>query len=120
LEDLGPSALNDGEDRAIQQTNAYFDPPKTLEELQRPPAENLLGYETHHLVEQNDDNVAKRALSKFGREAIDDPSNTVYVPRLKHELISADYSRCVEEDPSERTLREVTDEMDFDKQRSWD
>jgi len=115
---LGPSALNDGEDRAIQQTNAYFDPPKTLEELQQPPAENLLGYETHHLVEQNQDNVAKSALIKFGRVAIDDPSNTVYVPRLKHELISADYSRCVEGDPLERTLREVTDEMDFDQQRA--
>jgi hypothetical protein len=118
VEDLGPSSLNDGEQRAIEQTNAYFDPPKTLEELQQPPMENLLGYQTHHEVEQNDDNVAKAGMSKFGREAIDDPSNTVYIPRLKHELISADYSRCVEGDPLGRTLREVTDEMDFDQQRA--
>jgi hypothetical protein len=118
VEDLGPSALNDGEDRAIQQTNAYFDPPKTLEELQRPPTENLLGYETHHEVEQNDANVAKAGVSKFGREAIDDPSNTVYIPRLKHELISADYSRKDDDDPLGRTLREVADELDFDRQRA--
>jgi len=114
---LGPSALNDGEDRAIQQTNAYFDPPKTLEELQRPPTENLLGYETHHEVEQNDANVEKTTLFKFGREAIEDPGNTVYVPRLKHELISADYSRKADGDPLGRTFREVVDELDFDQQR---
>jgi hypothetical protein len=62
VKQLGPSELNDGEQRAIEQTNAYFDPPKTLEELQRPPAQNVLGYERHHIVEQNDDNVEKEAL----------------------------------------------------------
>ena len=72
---LGPSTLNDGEDRAIQQTNAYFDPPKTLEELQRPPTQNVLGYEKHHDVEQNDDNVAKTVFAKFGGAAIEDPSS---------------------------------------------
>jgi hypothetical protein len=118
VEDLGPSALGDGEDRAIQQTNAYFDPPKTLEELQQPPTQNVLGYEHHHEVEQNDDNIAKTVLSKFGRDAIDDPSNTVNIPRLKHELISADYSRKVDDDPSGRTFREVVDELDFDQQRA--
>ena len=58
VKQLGPSELLTGEDRAIAQTNAYFDPPKTLEELQRPPTQNVLGYERHHIVEQNDDNVA--------------------------------------------------------------
>ena len=115
---LGPSVLNDGEDRAIQQTNASFDPPKSLEELQLPPTQNVLGYEKHHEVEQNDDNVVKTALSKFGRDAIDDPRNTVYVPRLKHELISADYSRKVDGDPLGRTFREVVDNLDFDQQRT--
>jgi hypothetical protein len=81
---LGPSELLSGEDRAIEQTRAYFDPPKSLAELQRPPTQNSLGYERHHIVEQNDDNVAKTAVVKFGRAAIDDPSNIVYIARLKH------------------------------------
>jgi hypothetical protein len=118
VEQLGPSELLSGEDRAIAQTNAYFDPPKTLEELQTPPTQNALGYERHHGVEQNDDNVAKIVFVKFGRAAIEDPSNTVYIPRLKHELISADYSRLVDKDPLGRTFREVVDELDFDQQRA--
>ena len=66
VEQLGPSALNDGEDRAIAQTNAFFDPPKSREELQTPPTQNVLGYERHHIVEQNDANVAKTPVVKFG------------------------------------------------------
>ena len=118
VEQLGPSELLSGEDRAIAQTNAYFDPPKTLEELQRPPTQNTLGYERHHGVEQNDDNVAKIVFVKFGRAAIEDPSNSFYIPRLKHELISADYSRLVDKDSLGRTFREVVDELDFDQQRA--
>ena len=78
MEQLGPSELLSGEDRAIAQTNAYFDPPKTLEELQTPPTQNALGYERHHIVEQNDDNVEKEVVVKFGRDEIDDPSNLVW------------------------------------------
>ncbi len=118
VEKLGPSELNDGEDRAIDQTNAYFDPPKTLEELQTPPTQNVLGYEGHHNVEQNDDNIAKTTLAKFGRPAIDDPSNIVYIPRLKHELITAEFNSKVDKDPQNRPLREIVDEMDFAQQRA--
>lgn len=119
VQELGPSALNDGEDRAIAQTNAYFDPPKTLEELQSPPTQNTLGYERHHIVEQNDDNVAKTPVVKFGRATIDDPSNLVYIPRLKHELITADFNSVVPVSPPGQTLRDLVDDLDFDEQRSF-
>ncbi len=118
VDKLGPSELNDGEDRAIQQTNAYFDPPKTLEELQTPPTQNLLGYERHHIVEQNDDNIAKIIFAKFGRPAIEDPSNIVYIPRLKHELISAEFSSEDADDTQGRIIRDVVDELDFEQQRA--
>lgn len=119
VEELGPSELNDGEQRAIEQTNPFFDPPKTLEELRRPPTQNALGYEGHHNVEQNDDNVEKAIFEKFGRPAIDDPSNIVYIPRLKHEQITAEFNSVVKDDPGERTLREIVDELDFDQQRDF-
>jgi len=114
---LGPSALNDGEQRAIEQTNAYFDPPKTLEELQAKPTQNTLGYERHHIVEQNDDNVEKDVVVKFGRDAIDDPSNLVWVARLKHELITAYYNEIDPGDPQERRRRDVIGEDEFETQR---
>jgi len=116
VQKLGPSALNDGEQRAIEQTNAYFDPPKTLEELQKRPTQNNLGYERHHIVEQNDDNVEKDVVVKFGRGAIDDPSNLVWVPRLKHELITAYYNETDPGDPQGRSRREVIGEYDFETQ----
>ena len=47
------SELNMGEQRAIDQVRASVDPPKTLEELQQDPTQNALGYEQHHIVEQN-------------------------------------------------------------------
>jgi hypothetical protein len=117
VKQLGPSELNDGEQRAIEQTNAYFDPPKTLEELQRPPTRNVLGYERHHVVEQNDDNVEKEALVKFGRDALDDPSNLVWAPRLKHELITGYYNEIDPGDLQGRSRRDVIGEDDFETQR---
>jgi hypothetical protein len=61
--------------KAIETTRASLDPPKTLLELQTPPTQNVLGYEVHHIVEQNDDNIAKSPLEafieKFGRNLID-------------------------------------------------
>ncbi len=117
VQKLGPSELNDGEQRAIEQTNAFFDPPKTLEALQTPPRQNALGYERHHIVEQNDDNVEKDVVAKFGRDAIDDPGNLVWVPRLKHELITGYYNGTDDDDPQERNRRDVIGEDDFETQR---
>src|ERR1700683_1098600 len=44
---------------------AAFQPPKTLDELQQVPAENILGYEQHHIVNQNPANLAKNVFVKF-------------------------------------------------------
>jgi hypothetical protein len=120
LEAMLPSELNAGEQQAIDQANSALDPAKTLEELQTPPSEYVLGYEQHHIVEQNPSNLMKTlidaAVEKFGRDAIDDPSNIVWVPRLKHELISGYYSSSDYQDPDGRTRRQVVSDMDFDSQ----
>ena len=117
LDELKPLGLNEGEDLVTAQLRANFDAPKTLEELQAPPAENALGYEQHHIVEQNPSNIEKRDFEKFGRPAIDNPDNVVWVPRLKHEQISSDYSSKAEGDPLGRTGRNVIKDMDFAQQR---
>jgi hypothetical protein len=81
-----PSELNRGEDRLIAQMKAALQPfPKSLEELQQPPTDDALGYEAHHIVGQNSDNLVKRTLVKFGRDRINDPSNIVWLPRFLHE-----------------------------------
>lgn len=115
--------LNQGEDRLVAQMKANFDPPKTFEELQKPPTENVLGYEQHHIVEQTDDNIKKDNqtetvyIEKFGREKIEDPSNIVWVPRLKHEKISGYYS-SKPGGPGTSTVRDALSALDFDAQRA--
>jgi A nuclease family of the HNH/ENDO VII superfamily with conserved AHH len=119
-----PTELNSGEDRITAQMRAYNYRPKTLEELQTPPTQDILGYEQHHIVEQNDDNIAKdgeepaKRIEKFGRDAIDDPSNIVWIPRLTHEKITAEYNSKDDKDPLGRLKREVVNEMSFDEQRA--
>ena len=80
----------------------------------------FLGYEQHHIVEQNPANIAKAPddldLEKFGRAMIDDPSNLVWVPRLKHELITALYNSKDEDGLQGRLHRQVINAMDFDAQ----
>jgi hypothetical protein len=49
---------------------------------------------------------------------LDDPSNMVWVPRLKHEQISGYYSSTSNEDPLGRRWRYVIDEEDFATQRA--
>ncbi len=115
---MTPEELNEGEDRLTAQWKAAFDPPETLEELQEPPTENILGYQQHHIVGQNPSNVAKREVEKFGRAMIDDPSNLVWIPTLLHEQISKYYSEEDPDDPQGRTRRDVINEMDFDQQRA--
>lgn len=121
LEIMTSSELNRGEQQAIDQVRSSVDPPKTLEELQQDPTQNVLGYEQHHIVEQNPDNVAKSpmeiAIEKFGRNVIDDPSNLVWVPRLKHELITAYYNSKAAGDPQGRLYRQVVNAMDYQAQR---
>jgi hypothetical protein len=111
----GPGIV--GEQRLIDQMITSLDPPKTLEELQARPTENVLGYDRHHIVEQNDYNLKKRLAEKFGRERIEDPDNIVWVPRLKHEKITADYNKNVA-GPGSPTFRQSIRELDYDQQRA--
>lgn len=108
--------LNQGEDRLTAQLKAAFDPPKTLNELQQQPAANILGYEQHHIVEQNPSNLAKDLVEKFGQEVLDDPSNLACVPRFPHEDISGMYS-SKPFGSGTPTLRELLSELDFERQR---
>ena len=87
-----------------------------MEELQRPPTQNVLGYERHHIVEHNDNNVEKEVVAKFGRDAIDDPSNVVWVPRLKHELITGYFNELDDDDRQERRRRDVIGGDNFETQ----
>jgi hypothetical protein len=48
---------------------------------------------------------------------IDDPDNLVWVPRLKHENITAYYNQKDPEDPSGRLRRAVFKELSFGAQR---
>ena len=74
-----PVDLNEGEDRLTAQLKSALDPPKTLEELQQKPTENILGYQQHHIVEQNPSNIRKDiTFDKFGSARINDPSNLVW------------------------------------------
>ena len=127
IETLDPTPLNQGEQQVLDRIRAAMDPPKTLEELQQPPNENALGYQRHHVVEQNPDNVVKSplvksslasAIEKFGRAALDDPSNIVWVPTLKHEQVTGYYNGKDDDDDLERLRRQVVDELDFAAQRA--
>ncbi|MBI1203996.1 MAG: DUF2384 domain-containing protein [Rhodopseudomonas sp.] len=68
--------------------DAYNDPPKSLEELQRAASTPAAGYDIHHIVEQTS---AER--DGFPRDVIDSPDNLVRVPRLKHQEINGWYQR---------------------------
>jgi hypothetical protein len=117
-EDFAPS-----QQRVADQLYTSLQPPKTLEELQTQPQDHFLGYEQHHIVEQNPDNVAKDSVSlaelllKFGQEALDDPSNLAWVPRLKHEQVTAEYNSKYLDNLVYPLTREVVTAMDFNAQR---
>jgi hypothetical protein len=118
---LDSTPLNEGEQQALDQIRAAADPPKTLDQLRQPPTDNVLGYQRHHDVEQNPDNVAKSAaaaaIGKFGRPALGDPSNIVWVPTLKHEQITGYYNSLENENISGILHRDVVNELDFAGQR---
>ena len=71
---LDPTPLNEGEQQVLDQIRAAADPPKTFDELQQPPTDNLLGYQRHHSVEQNPDNVAKSLPSRRSTSSVARPS----------------------------------------------
>jgi len=63
---------------------SYFDPPRSLEELQEDLRPKQPGYEIHHIIEQNqpDGDIL----------GVNQPYNKVRVPTLKHQVISDHYS----------------------------
>jgi hypothetical protein len=58
---------------------SYFDPPKSLEQLQRDVSTPAAGYDIHHIVERN-------SVKADGSQdhLIDAPDNLVRIPRWKH------------------------------------
>ena len=115
MQAFSPTELNQGEDRLTAQLKAALQAPKTIEELQQEPAEDFLGYEQHHIVGQNDANLEKKAFEKFGSDLINDPGNIVWIPRLQHECVNAEYSSN-SEGPGSPTVRDIVNEMDFAQQ----
>jgi len=76
-------------DEFLPTIEAYRDPPKTLEELQRAVWIRRNGYDIHHIVEQT-----PAEQEEFSREVIDAPENLVRIPRLKHWQITGWYGRA--------------------------
>ena len=66
---------------------AARDEPKALDELRDGVGLKRPGYDDHHIVEQT---WAERF--GFSRSEIDDPSNVVSIPRLKHYRITGWYA----------------------------
>lgn len=77
----------------LQQYNSaiesYRDPPRTLKELQDGVGQGRPGYDDHHIIEQT-------AAQKWGltRSEINDKSNVVSIPRLKHYQITGWYQKA--------------------------
>jgi hypothetical protein len=67
---------------------AYFDPPKTFEELHRDALKPEKGYEIHHPVEQT-----QAVREGFPKSVWDGPANRVRIPTLKHWQITGWYMR---------------------------
>lgn len=115
-----PTEANAGEQRVLDRLRASLDPPKPLDQLQTAPTQNVLGYEVHHIVEQNPANVAKSPqeveMEKFGQATLDDPSNLVWIPRLKHELVTAYHNSTDYDDAERRLRRRVVSALDYEAQ----
>jgi hypothetical protein len=82
---LETAAWLKGDSKTIAELQANRDPPKTLDELYQ--NEGGPGYDNHHIVE-------KTPARQFGFEEdqIEASENQVYIPTLKHRLISKWYS----------------------------
>ena len=69
---------------------------------------------------KNPSNVEKSPedvrIDKFGQNALDAPSNLVWIPRSKHQLITDYYNSIDPNDPLRRLRRQVVAQMDFDAQ----
>jgi hypothetical protein len=66
---------------------SYYDPPKTLRELQDAVSSPERGYDIHHIVEQG-----PALLEGYTRGQIDAPDNLARIPRIKHWEITGWYN----------------------------
>jgi hypothetical protein len=120
IQTLSPTPAGPNEQRTIDQTHASFDPPKTIDELRSRPTRFALGYQRHHIVGQDPANLAKSPLAasilKFGRAALEDPRNLVWIPWTRHELITGFCNSKDPSDPAARIRRRLIEQMSFEDQ----
>jgi hypothetical protein len=123
IEGLGLKSTSDWEERVTRQIEANFSSPKDLDELALRPEGDTFGYGHHHIVEQNDSNLAKKDQApevdaiKFGDDAIQDDSNLVWIPALKHKEITSVYNRAPPGGQSYSRYRDHVNTFDFAAQR---
>ena len=55
-------------------------------------------------------------VEKFGWDVINAPSNIVWIPRVKHRLVTDYYNMTDPDDAKGRRRREVVSGMDYDEQ----
>lgn len=94
---------------AYPYVSAYFDPPKSLEDLQAAAqSPSVVGYEDHHVVEQATANPdgSEDAL-------VDAPNNLARIPTVKHWELNSWYQT------RNRELNEMTPRQ-FLEGKSWD
>jgi hypothetical protein len=93
---------------AVPNILSYFDPPRSLAELQDAANDPQPGYDIHHIVEQS----SARA-DGYPTSRIDGPDNRVRIPRMKHWDINGWYQRSNPDfgDASPR---------DYLRQKDWD
>lgn len=103
----------------LEEAFASADLPKSLDELQANSGLKGLGYDDHHLVQANPSNVTKECdiFIRFGSDVINDPSNIVRIPRVKHRLITDYYNETDFNDAGRRRRRQVESDKDFNTQR---
>ncbi|MFC0241262.1 hypothetical protein [Rhodopseudomonas telluris] len=90
---------------------AATDPPMSLPELQNEVGKRRPGYDDHHIVEKT-----WAEWFGFGRSDIDDPSNLVSIPRLKHWQITGWYM-TENEDFGGLSPREYLADKDWNERR---
>ena len=73
--------------RAYPYVQAYFDPPKTLEDLKQAALDPQTGYDVHHIVERASVQNADEKIR------IMQPDNEVLIPTLKHWELNGWYAR---------------------------
>jgi len=111
----GPYTLEELMQSKEPQTFSSFDDFKkiieALEDLLREFGSAGAGNEYHHIVEQGGDNE-----TNISPEMLNSTDNIVKLPRLLHEVVSGEYSKISEQDPT-KTVREWLQTQPFDVQR---